>query len=295
MKLHKNTQLPNAARSPTGTINTVNTMTYTQTRTDTVNVAELDGIVWLQFTFAANPGTNGQRDRTTLVGPAAYRNAVGAGRGNVLDRLAKLRPVTFLTDTGADILHHEGVATLAGPARINTNLFVDIDDVDHVAAEIADLDDTARARRLIEIDFSSYGAWAVDADDNDGPLRVPVIVDISNRYVNIRDAQHDLENHPGVLHVEHDDGRPGSYDHVPASLHVTWLADTDTWTALCAHAIEQHGRYTRRGDRPPAPSGMLVEEYVVWRVRSDQNHPDPLGIRPHIRDEELPDPTYDGW
>jgi hypothetical protein len=270
-------------------------LAVTQTQTDTAAVTFHGPVAVIAFNWAES---DHKRDML-LASSRDVKQATSKKAKRGVSKLASLRNLTLLSEAGLAHLHTHGAGFLYG-GRVSG---IDLDSLvvtskvsaDELNARLDGMTVDDITRRVIEVDGSSHGVWRLDQGDADGPMNVPVEFKVSNRFVDIDAAQAMLEQRDDVHAVTRRDGRPGSYDHVPASLDVTVTFDDATWEKLCAYALERYGTYRRAGNRPPAPSSALVSEAVTWPLHSGGGPVgDVLGLAGFARDH-YDEPDDDRW
>jgi hypothetical protein len=219
--------------------------------------------------------------------PASYVETMPSSPAEALDTVDKTHHLLLLTSAGRDELDQYGVAQTIYRDYWNNNkwgaehIIPDTDWCDTLAA----MSDDTIVRQAVELSYSDNSVWKLGAQDADGPLNVPVTMAISDRYVRINDARTHLEQHPNVLDVTFNAGRPGAYDHVPASLELLVRLDDDTWKSVAAKAAEEYARYITPGARPPGPNESTLERLYVWEIRNGRTR-DLFGLLPYLRDDD---------
>lgn len=253
-----------------------------QTITDTLNITTIGPVSICRFDWADKTAP---RVGAKVVSTAALRRVLRRAErsGQPVTAAAELRYHCVLTEEGLRQLHAKGPSLLYGPSEERVGVLM-AENVDRIVSELEPLDKAAIVERVIEVDPTSEQVWGLDANDDDGPLRLPVRFEISSRYVDIELAKPVLEAHPDVLDVSPHGGRPWSFANVPAALYVTARFDDATWKVLCDATITRYGRYRRSGERPPGPTGVLVSQVLLWQLSDPESRtPDPFGLRPFAR------------
>lgn len=209
-------------------------------------------------------------------------------------RYGRLRP-------GADErLEHEDPFVLSGA----TNGFADLlYDEDALAAL-----DPPEPHALLAVNWYDHSLWR---PGQEAPVahatRFDAITGASARYLDLERAQAALEGHPWVRDLEHDPGRPGSYDHVPAGIAATIRVPDDVHAALWR---AWHARGRPHG-APGITAGALAEPLFLHLEQIRQQHggpgargpdwwdgivDDPLGLRGALRTGEYREPDErDSW
>lgn len=257
-------------------------ISYSQASIDTVTCTVAGPLTLCSHTWA-DPAV--RRRSHALVSTAAL-DAIDSAADRVVDLIAALPTHLAHCPGGADRLRATG--TIFGA-----------DGMWYTDAEFAEaaadgtfrtiIDAAVAAGEVFEYDAWNESLWAIDADDSAGPVSRPIRFELSARYVDLAAAAAILEGDDTVTNITFDDGRPGSYDHVPASLHVVAHFNADDWALLNDATRALHPIHDTLAHRPASANSHSIEQLLTWPHRIDMGR-DILGLRATLRTTDYVEP-----
>lgn len=272
------------------------TRTITQTLTDRAHLEPHGPVTYLRFDWA--DGRDVARDY-----PSRDRFVATVELEQLLDQLvgeqlgqdaAKTLAVTKLRGlAGLAILSDEGLSIFDQRSYEGFLPYTELSLDDGEARELFD-DDLARRAYF----FDGYdGSWT--ALGSDRPANRVFLIDFitgaSARYFELDGLRPLLEAHPWVVSVARDEGRPGSYDHVPAGLVVEVKLPDDIYEALDQDEARCRDRSPRVGRArvglPAVTATDIADALFHAPLYDDGPAPlgtDPLGIVSTIRRGDYP-------
>lgn len=272
------------------------TIVVEQTTTDTAIIGEYGPVSVVVFEWGGSTPNPESRITCKLVSTKAIKARMKKSQTKVA-WLSKQPILVVLSEANNNRLHTEGIGFfLQRDYTTGEYPFADMGDVGKLTDLLNGMTEDEIRTNTYEWVGASHSIYALDAPPDAHPVNVPVRFEVSNRLADISEAQPHLEAHPDVLAVEYDEGRPMSFDHVPARLYVTAKFSDQTHDQLCEYAKAKYASYRKAGERPAGPGGHVVEEALVWGERRDHNRfGDPLGLAQFIRTEhnEYHDPEDD--
>lgn len=252
------------------------TITKTVTQTDSAELTKFNcGLTLVESTTFA----------TKLVSDNDINQTLDDNPGRPLDGLDALDSLWLLTKFGRRILDDVPVELVLHPYPRDIDGQLDLpeletqpitEDIDQpsVRQQLTAMAADDVDRQVVRFNGYDHSLWPTDVTDGTRPHNRPYLIEVSNRHVNIDQAEPHLRNHPFVLAAARQSGRPGAFDHVPSSLQVAVKLDDDTHHKLCELARQQpHRTTTTPAGLPPAPTSSLLTEAATWYLTGDREPP----------------------
>ncbi len=228
-------------------------------------------------------------ETTFLVTSAAVARA--AAQARPVDALSQAERLLVLTDAGLEVLCAGGPFALFGSRAPGEPLYA-IDDAAALRALLEGLSG-AQIRERVFVDYDHLALFEYDSAFDATPVNFPVNIEVSDRYVDVHRAQPALDANPIVRQVVYDRGRPGSYDHVPAALHLTVALPDDLRSRIERDTREYYQRVLDPGERIAASPSFFAQTFT-WALAEDPTRfGDPLGLAPFARPRDGYDESED--
>ena len=194
----------------------------TQSVVDTATVYEFGPVSFVHIDFG---GQRTEKSSNILIASAAVKRATKYEFS--IDAMLRHEEYVVLSEEGRALLERYGAWAVTTKGRnLGDAELVASEELFYAAENPLCLE---RLAKLRDEDINRYVGRFVNEffyDVSGNALNTPIALELSARYLNIDAAQRVLNAHPQVVRCVYDNGRPGSYDHVPASLRV-WVKCSD--------------------------------------------------------------------